>query len=401
MTCKRCGNIIAGNEQFCTRCGLPVAAQPKKSGKKANVKLIVGISSGAAVLIIALIVTFVLLGRVSADKYISDSISVSGYSGYGTATASSTVDFEGLELALGLSNQYYHSDYSLSDCISYSLSNYNNISNGDVIVATITIDYDMANSLGFKKKLVGKESYTKEYTISGLTELTTIDPFAVITGVLYDKTSGKCSIGYNKNYNETVGAFNVRYYDGGYLQIVNSSGNQLAKLSYTVNSGAYVSTNKVTVSVSNVSGDEFADRGFLLKSTTQEIEPSTCDYLKSDSELSAEAYNTLKNRAIKEFTDDYPGAEYIKSYFGYDAEGDGGGIWDSYNNQLRFAFKTQEYGETRYRCAVFYDLKLYSDGTIKDIDNLSPTVKSAAATLEEIEENQTSSWQTFNTVAEK
>ena len=49
MTCKRCGNIIAGNEQFCTRCGLPVAAQPKKSGKKANVKLIVGISSGAAV----------------------------------------------------------------------------------------------------------------------------------------------------------------------------------------------------------------------------------------------------------------------------------------------------------------------------------------------------------------
>ena len=72
MTCKRCGNVIAGNEQFCTRCGLPVAAQPKKSGKKANIKLIVGISSGAAVLIIALIVTFVLLGRVSADKYISE-----------------------------------------------------------------------------------------------------------------------------------------------------------------------------------------------------------------------------------------------------------------------------------------------------------------------------------------
>ena len=88
MTCKRCGNVIAGNEQFCTKCGLPVAAQPKKSGKKTNVKLIVGISSGAAVLIIAIIVTLLMLGRVSADKYISDSISVSGYSGYATATAS-------------------------------------------------------------------------------------------------------------------------------------------------------------------------------------------------------------------------------------------------------------------------------------------------------------------------
>ena len=401
MTCKRCGNVIAGNEQFCTKCGLPVTAQPKSSGKKANVKLIAGISSGVAVLLIVLIVIIVMHGRVSVDKYINDSLSVSGYSGYAKATASSVLDIEGLEAALGASRRYYYTDYSLSDCISYNLSKYENISNGEVIVASITIDYDRANNLGFKKKLTGKQSYTKEYTISGLTELTTIDPFAVVTGVLYDKTSGKCSIAYNQNYNETVGTFGVRYYDGGYLQIVNGSGVQLARLSFSTNSGAYVSTNKITLSV-DASGDEYASSGFLLKSTTQEIEPATCDYLKSDGDLSAEAYNTLKSRAIKNFVEDYKDAEYVKAIFGYDAQGDGEGGWFStYYNQVRFVFRCQEYGETRYRCAVFYDVKLYSDGTIRNIDTLDPSITDSFESVEKLEETLTSNWQNINTIAEK
>lgn len=92
----------------------------------------------------------------------------------------------------------------------------------------------------------------------------------------------------------------------------------------------------------------------------------------------------------------------MKAIFGYDAQGDGGGGWFStYYNQVRFVFRCQEYGETRYRCAVFYDVKLYSDGTIRNIDTLDPSITDSFESVEKLEETLTSNWQNINTIAEK
>lgn len=50
---------------------------------------------------------------------------------------------------------------------------------------------------------------------------------------------------------------------------------------------------------------------------------------------------------------------------------------------------------------VFYDVKLYSDGTIKDIDTLDPSITNSFESVEKLEETLTSNWQKINTIAEK
>lgn len=225
MFCKECGHEMPDGVMFCPECGakqdgnaaqtnasgtqaagaVPVGQVPQPQGEvpkkqiQIDKKWMAPIAVVAGVVVVAGIVSMMMKPTIKLDKYME--VSAEGYNTVGKATLSfDTEKFEKdyekkLEKALKKGknkknkNAYqasaylpdYFGDYDptseaanlLSDAVSGELDKTSSLSNGDVITYQWNCDDDyVLNKYGFKLK------YSDiQYTVSGLEEAETFDPF--------------------------------------------------------------------------------------------------------------------------------------------------------------------------------------------------------------------------------
>ena len=114
-------------------------------------------------------------GKENVDVSAKADILFNGYNGYGQATVSKGTWIRDIEtqfctdmslIELGLLEE------TLDDAVEYTLSSSENLSNGDEVVLTIEVDNTALEKYDFK--LSGG---TKTYTVSGLDEIESFDPF--------------------------------------------------------------------------------------------------------------------------------------------------------------------------------------------------------------------------------
>jgi len=173
--------------------GAPAAPQqPKEKKPLLKNKLFLGLMAGGAVLLLAIIIVVIIIlqpKKVDVSKYVN--IDYSGYDGY--ATADVYLDEWGLYAEIMEAKGKRNFDYSdledytdllgkgvtiavAMDTIELTLDKEENISNGDVITATITYDNEIANEVDIE--FVGE---TVSITAGGLETVHEVDPFEGLT----------------------------------------------------------------------------------------------------------------------------------------------------------------------------------------------------------------------------
>lgn len=353
---------------------------------------------GVIIAVIVVICSIANLGKLSVKDYINDKIPFYGINGYATVSENDVFDYARLEQDLGQAEIVTLFDEP-SDFIDVEFDNNKNLSNGDVVTATIMVNCDSINNFKFDKKLTGKKEYIKKYKVKGLEDAVKIDPFEMVKNIVYDKTDNTCHFDMDTAYNKDFNGYSARYYDNGDLQIVDSQGEKIAVVHYEYDEGAFESTKKITIST-DCKQDSYSEKGIIIDPVSKEIEPITCDFLTKGSELSEKDFNTLKNRAITEFNEVHPDSKYIKAYFGYDKSGNGNGsFWTSgHYNQIKYLFSYSENDNMVYQCLSFYDVKLISDGALLNPENLESSIGTGSVSIEELENDQKENWQVFSSL---
>lgn len=364
-------------------------------------KKITVISGIVIAILVVVIVSVSQSGKISVKDYINDEIKFYGCNGYATVSTNDVFNYELLEQDLGPSEVFSWDDDPVYDYIDVKFDVQENLSNGDVVKATITVNCDSINNFKFAKKLTGKKEYVIKYKVKGLEDAVEIDPFEIVKNIVID-TDGSCNFDMDTTYNKDFEGFYARYYDNGDLQIVDSQSNEIAVITYRYDSGALESTNKVTITT-DCNQDKYADNGIIINPTSKEIEPITCEYLSKGDALSVDDFNTLKERAIDEINEIHQGSKYVKSYFGYDKDGNGNGsFWSNgYYNQIKYLFSYNEDGETIYQCVSFYNVKIMSNGFLKNPENIESSIGSSCESIKELESDQKENWQVFSILSVK
>lgn len=228
MFCKECGNEIPDGSLFCTNCGAKnsdaVELSPEQAAKiKKRNRIIVAVSCAVLILCALIYAASVFIKpTINLNKYIT--VSFEGYNTIGEAVVtfdierfkddyeeklivkedkkSSKLDgykivdeyLEYLKEYLGYSynsdadpDTYYDSasDIFLSNCVKGSLDKDSGLSNGDVVTYKWNCNDEYSiGKYGYKLK------YTDiTYTVSGLKETVTFDPFDGV-GVTFEGISG-------------------------------------------------------------------------------------------------------------------------------------------------------------------------------------------------------------------
>lgn len=365
MICKKCGNIIDDTAQFCTKCGYVVIESNNKSkqNKSINYKKIVPVVTLLCLVAVIGIIIASQAGKVSAKKYIINSPIFSGYNGFAKISDYDVFDYELLESDIGEQKRVSW-DSDPIDYIDIEIDKTDHISNGDVVTATITINYDRFNSFEFDKEISGKKKYTKKYTVRGLEEPTVIDPFEGIKNVIFDKTSNQCIIKLDSDYNKDFNTFYVHCND---KSLIISKPDEFSDwVSYKYNVDDLETDNQITISI-DCEDDKYGSDGILISPTSKQIEPITCDYLINGNDILKEDYDELINLATHEM-ESYstkPDLKFIKMYFSSDRLSDGSYATDCFN-QICCLFSYNFYGNTRYAHVDFNDVKLLSTGLLFD-----------------------------------
>ena len=189
--CHRCGNRLEDGTAACDCCGAPVRTRREaahshaaRTGRKTPApfplrKLLPILGAAAAVVLLVLILS--LGGKtVNLDKYVE--VTFSGYDGYGTAQAS--FDYErfykdcGRKIRIrgnnGLSNWSDPAEALLMGCVSGSLDQSRELSNGDKVTYVWSCNDAEAQRL-FGVKLKHSD---KSFKVKGLEKAATFDAFA-------------------------------------------------------------------------------------------------------------------------------------------------------------------------------------------------------------------------------
>lgn len=127
------------------------------------------------VLTVGLVVALTGCGKENVDISADVDVLFSGYDGYGNATVSKGNWVRDIETKFGSGMSIIELSLledNLDDAIEYTLSPSENLRNGDEVVLTIEVDNEVLESYDFK--LSGG---TKTYTVSGLDEIESFDPF--------------------------------------------------------------------------------------------------------------------------------------------------------------------------------------------------------------------------------
>ena len=221
--CVHCGAKQDGNSKFCTSCGQPLdteeqpspapeaapdQAAPQFQGSPAAVQtepkpvnplaaklkalpkwVYAAVVGGIAVIVAAILIVVNITSTINLNDFVT--VEVEGYSGYGTARVS--IDWDAMKAkygdkvkftkeakeglgALGGFLDGVSAFDALQGSIYVSLDTDENLSNGDQIHYTWDIDDELSKYVSCKLK------YTEgTYTVEGLKEAQTFDPFADLT----------------------------------------------------------------------------------------------------------------------------------------------------------------------------------------------------------------------------
>lgn len=335
MFCKNCGTEIKQGDAFCGACGTkveepvvkePVQQRPKKEPIKIPKKSLMIGGVVLLVLIVAITTISVITSQVSLKKYIAEELTFEGVNGYGYI-GYEYIDYDGLENALfgkgdvteddlkGMSQEeifgFIFGGADVNDHIDVTVSeNARNrsLSNGDIVTVTIVADYESINNLpGIKKKLVGKDKITIEYTVEGLKEATKVNVFEVISKVYVDKTKNSVSVDLNQQIQHDNFSIQAALYDGYYnavnIEVSYPSVEQVGEtdyinLSISLSSSNYNSdTNKVALSI-DIDPTKYIGSGIVFEPASMEFDANTVDYAKSLSSLSSNSLSLLKSAAL-------------------------------------------------------------------------------------------------------
>lgn len=242
MICKKCFKENDNNNRFCVFCGnelnpvnssvspnanihtisqknsSPIMEYAKKQNlgiktkieeKKVKKIVVAIVSVFVAIVLLFAGIVFYGLHHKSINNYINDEITFSGYDGngqteYGKYSYYGVFDFEQLENELKMQITKKHGSFDfgtaymlesdLRQSIDVKLDKTSDLCNGDIITATITVNYDIINAYKPKVKLTGDKIITKKYKVSGLTPLTEFNPFETVKDVAIFENNGKKEI---------------------------------------------------------------------------------------------------------------------------------------------------------------------------------------------------------------
>lgn len=254
------------------------------------------------VLIIAVIIIFVLSGKsVNIDDYITDSIKFSGYDGYGQIKAGQEIiDYDRLITDLEMQSTDFSemlgAEIMLESYISFDFSTGEapkNLSNGDKVEYIITVDYDKINGSGFKKKLKGKDTITKSYDVSGLEEITEINPFDAVEKVIVSESYSSKQVHFQ--FTEKINNFEINTEDYAKQSYSFNIGNDKIAVNFEVPQIANVSDgDKIKISLLE-DAERYINKGIKFTAVEQEFSIVTADVLNSASEITETSYNILKD----------------------------------------------------------------------------------------------------------
>ena len=387
----------------------PVPAAPKKPVNKKLIKLICIIAGAVVAAIVAIIVIVTLSSRVNAEKFVNEKPVFEGVSGYGSVDYDGFYDYKGLEEALGKSKLYSSSDelnelveafggIGLSNYIDVDVDKSDELKNGDKVTVTIKVDYDGINKLKFQKKLVGDEVFTKEYTVSGLQEPVSFDPFEAVTSVSYDATSyGSSKITFKDDYSKDLGngvsVKLVKEEYGSYLQLT-KDGENVGTINFEVDDEKFESTKKVVIKTYN-DADDFSFQGVILSVLEKEFDPDLIEYLTKADTISDEEFKKLKAEADKKFKENYGDCKYKDCYFGTSSDAADG-------NGLYFVYSYKGFSDGKSFGYVYYqDLKTDKSGKIINIDDLYSYSNGYYDSVKSIEESLRFDWDSLSKVTLK
>lgn len=253
------------------------------------------IAAVAAVGVIVGITGFVKYQKKQVN--LNDYITVE-YTGFDTAgSAYADLDEEKLELAIlnakGIDADQYAKEnidweditsyfssgvYELMDSVSIEATPANQLKNGDTVVVSVKFDEEMAKENGIRLK--AKE---EEFTVSGLEELTEVDPFAGVT-VSYSGFAPNASISYENNSTDA-------YVDSLYFTADQEDGLDIGD----------------TVTLTVATDEEMAmQNGYRFTQTSKEYTVDSADcYLTSYEDIGKDTLSDIQSEAC----------DVIESYF--------------------------------------------------------------------------------------
>ncbi|MGN0522731.1 MAG: zinc ribbon domain-containing protein [Eubacterium sp.] len=407
----------------------PIEPAPAPNPKKNNSKKIVAIIIAAVVLvgvIVGGIFTFKYLSaRVNVEDYIGNeekAVSFTGYDGYGVLEydIEDVIDYYEIYDELGGEpfDDFDAKEYeNMSDKNRKKADKYirafkvkfdkeSGLKNGDKVTLTITVDYDKINEdFEFENKLVGDETYTKEFTVSGLKAIEQIDPFEMVSSVTCD-TTGYYGVDVAMTFSETektYGDFTAKIYgDYSYyeFELYDAASNKIASYSYNIDTDNYSGSGDITVTIddSYYPVSDLNSMGINITATSKSFTPDTVSYLSKGDNLSEGDYNAFKSMADDDAKEYYQSPKFKKAYFGYDAADD--------ENVLVFVY-SYNYTEwdgtevTYYGYVEYEDIKVNSSNVVLNADDIYAYHGTWYESVSEIEEAYTNYYPQFNSISVK
>lgn len=338
--------------------------------------------SAIIILIIAIVIISYCTSRVSLKNYVKDEISFSGLNGSGKIDTSGFIDYEGLNEAMvkipkSIDEEYLY-DYfggrrDVSKYIEYKCTSDNDgkLSNGDEVIITVYIDKDgMKHNSQIKKTFFGGDEIEFKYTVEGLREPITIDPFDMVESVVLDIAtrygSANANVQLKENYEKDYGSDGIKvvtYKNGRYLNAkIQYAEDLYDSIDIFVDDSQRLDKNSKTVMIkASISGNNTDTYGIKLSATEKEFTPKIVSFAHTAS-LNKDNLKTLNDRM----------ADYAKVLFGnekYKLEK----IIILYNNtenpdsDMCYFYKVgNDYAVTYYN-----DVKQDENGNITNIDELN------------------------------
>ena len=154
-----------------------------------------------------------------------------------------SLTFSGIS-GIGKADMKYSGSYSFIDSYSFSVDKAYNLTNGDKVKATVYVDDEYALSEGYRISTT-----EKEYTVSGLTEPTPLDPFEDLE-LTYDGYSG-------------IGSVTSYEYFGDY--------DFISAYSFSADKTNNLSNGDTITVTASINADSALQKGYVIESTTQEF----------------------------------------------------------------------------------------------------------------------------------
>lgn len=378
------------------------------------------------VIVFALCIAAVFLLTVQAKPFVSDYDNgkiFTGCDGYGSVTDDGNAVFDTFEfykslggetfgteneeafLNLDINNVRKNYSYStleienifdsynkLKSAVKIKFSSDKSIKNNDAEKFDISIDTKKINSLGFKKKLIGKKEFETEITVSSLPTAVDIDPFEFLKGAVYDKTTGEIYCVYNKQLIKTIGDYTVSF-ENESLAVKNKSSAVVGTFAFAPDTSASAQKPSDVVIKLSCNNDEFAKYGILFKNKDKKVTVGDCDYTSDITKINASDLEKLENFALQTVSAYHSDAKEEKIYFSYKGEG--------YTNKLIFTYSYTDLATNKvlYATVAFDNIKSDSNKNLAtNSDNATPSVTDSMASLKDIEKEYKPSSEAFYSV---